>query len=357
MRMRPAFVYALSGAALVAALLFGPAGIPPLRLIDGLLHPASPGAEAVRTLVLDLRLPRAVLAALVGAGLGMSGALLQAYFQNPMAGPYVIGVSSGAGLAVAILFALAGAGAPPMGAIAVAALLGGAGVVSLVAAISERARGKRTETLLLVGMAVAAVCSAITSVLLLRLPRGPEGVLFWLMGSLSGGSWEGVGIVGGGAAVGLALGFWNARGLDAILWGDEVARSVGVDVKRTRAVVLIAATVPAAASVATCGVIGFLGLMAPHIARGIVGPEHRRLLPLSAVIGAGWLLIADLAARLLMAPTELPVGAITSAVGAPFLVWICLRRRRTWDSLGSTRKRSSPRDRSNSPRDSATKPD
>jgi iron complex transport system permease protein len=358
MKVRPAYVYALTGGAFVAALLFGPAGIGPLRLIDGLLHPTSPGAEAARTLVLDLRLPRTILAALVGAGLGLSGALLQAYFQNPMAGPYVIGVSSGAGLAVAILFALAGvAGAPAAGAIAIAAILGGAAVVWLVAAISERARGKRTETLLLVGMAVAAVCSAITSVLLLRLPRGPEGVLFWLMGSLSGGSWGGVGLVGGGAAIGLALGLWNARGLDAILWGDDVARSVGVDVKRTRAVVLIAATVPAAASVARCGVIGFLGLMAPHIARGIVGPEHRRLLPLSAVVGAGWLLVADLAARLLMAPTELPVGAITSAVGAPFLVWICLRRRRTWESSGSTRKRSSPRDGSNSTKDSATKPD
>lgn len=357
MRLRPVFVYALSGAAFVAALLFGPAGISPYRIIHGLLHPAAPGAEAIRSLVLDLRLPRTVLAALVGAGLGVSGALLQAYFQNPMAGPYVIGVSSGAGLAVAILFAVAGAGAPPAGAIAVAAMLGGAGVVGVVAAISERARGKRTETLLLVGMAVAAVCSAIMTVLLLRLPRGPEGVLFWLMGSLSGASWGGVALVGCGAAIGLGLGSWFSRALDAILWGDDVARSVGVDVNRTRIIVLIAATIPAAASVATCGVIGFLGLMAPHIARGIVGPEHRRLLPFSAVIGAGWLLTADLAARLLMAPTELPVGAITSAVGAPFLVWICLRRRRTWDFSGSTRRKNSPRVRSSLPRDSATRLD
>lgn len=357
MRIRPAVIYVASAAAFLAALLFGPAGISPIRLVNGLLHPNDPGAEAIRTLVFDLRLPRTILAALVGAGLGLSGALLQAYFQNPMAGPYVIGVSSGAGLAVAILFALAGTIAPPVGAIAIAALLGGSGVVGLVALISERARGKRTETLLLVGMAVAAVCSAIMSVLLLRLPRGPEGVLFWLMGSLSGGSWGAIGLVGAGAAVGLGFGSWHARSLDAILWGDEVARSVGVDVKRTRAIVLIAATVPAAASVATCGVIGFLGLMAPHIARGIVGPEHRRLLPLSAVVGAGWLLIADLIARLLMAPTELPVGAITSAVGAPFLVWICLRRRRSWDSSGSTPRRNLPKARNSSPRGSATKPD
>jgi iron complex transport system permease protein len=356
MRLRLPLLYALSGMAFVAALLLGPAGIGPLRILDGLLHPSSPGSEAVRTLVYDLRLPRGILAALVGAGLGVSGALLQAYFQNPMAGPYVIGVSSGAGLGVAILSVATGAASPSGASLPIAALLGGLAVVALVTTLAGRARGRRTETLLLVGMAVAAVCSAIMSVLLLHLPRGPEGVLFWLMGSLAGASWGGTALVGAGVVIGLALGFWHARGLDAILWGDEVARSVGVDVKRTRAIILLAATVPVAASVATCGVIGFLGLMAPHIARGICGPGHRKLLPLSALIGAGWLLAADLLARLLMAPMELPVGAITSAVGAPFLVWICLRRRPTWDSSGSTRRRSSPRDKSSLPKDSSMKP-
>jgi iron complex transport system permease protein len=355
MKIRPAFIYATGGLAFVAALLLGPAGVSPLRLVQELIH-SGESTDVARTIVWNLRLPRAVLAALVGAGLGVSGVLLQAYFQNPMAGPYVVGVSSGSGLAVAILFALVGKGTPPSWGTPIAALIGGIGVVLLVTAIAGRARGRRTETLLLVGMAVAAVCSALMSVLLLRLPRGPEGVLFWLMGSLSGASWGGVGLVGSGAAVGLALGFWHARGLDAILWGDEVARSVGVDVRRTRLTVMIAATLPAAASVAACGVIGFLGLMAPHIARGIVGPGHRRLLPLSACIGAGWLLIADLVSRLLMAPTELPVGAITSAVGAPFLVWICLRRRRTWDSSDSTPRRSLRRDKSSSSKGSSMKP-
>ena len=356
MRRRVGIICAAGGLAFLAALILGPAGIAPSKLIGGLLHPDAPGADSVRTLVLGLRLPRAVLAALVGASLGASGALLQAYFQNPMAGPYVIGVSSGAALAVAILSVLVGTSAPPRGSIPAAALLGGAGIVALVASLSGRARGRRTETLLLVGMAVAAVCSAITSVLLLRLPRGPEGVLFWLMGSLSGAAWGGSALVAAGAVIGMGIGFWNAHALDAILWGDDVARSVGVDVRRTRLLILVAATVPAAASVATCGVIGFLGLMAPHIARGIVGPGHTRLLPLSAVVGAGWLLVADLFARLLMAPTELPVGAITSAVGAPFLVWICLRRRRSWDSSDSTPRRSSRRERNSSRKGSTTRP-
>jgi iron complex transport system permease protein len=310
----------------VAALIIGPAAIGPSGIVRGFLDPLSSNHDAVRTLILDLRLPRALLAAVTGAALAVSGVLLQAYFQNPMAGPYVIGVSSGAGLAVAVLSIVMAQ--PPAAAQPLAAMIGGLGVVALVASLAGRMRSARTETLLLIGLALAAVCSAITSVLLLLLPRGPEGVLFWLMGNLAGATWGGVAQVAVGLGVGLGLGVWKARDLDAILWGDETARSVGVDVGRTRGLLLAATTIPVAASVAHCGVIGFLGLMVPHLARGMVGPSHGRLLPLSAMLGAGWLILADLLARLLLAPAELPVGAITSAVGAPFLIWICLRRRK-----------------------------
>jgi iron complex transport system permease protein len=313
-------------AVFVLALVVGPAAIGPMGILRGLFDPHASTHDAVRTLVLDLRLPRALLAAVTGAALAISGVLLQAYFQNPMAGPYVIGVSSGAGLAVAIL--TVAVASPPTSAQPLAAMIGGLGVVALVASLSGRMRSGRTETLLLIGLAMAAVCSAITSVILLLLPRGPEGVLFWLMGNLAGATWGGVTQVGAGLGVGLGLGLWKARDLDAILWGDETARSVGVDVGRTRGLLLAATTIPVAASVAHCGVIGFLGLMVPHLARGIVGPSHSKLLPLSAILGAGWLILADLLARLLLAPAELPVGAITSAVGAPFLIWICLRRRK-----------------------------
>ncbi|MBD3162881.1 MAG: iron chelate uptake ABC transporter family permease subunit, partial [Candidatus Eisenbacteria bacterium] len=246
--------------------------------------------------------------------------------QNPMAGPYVVGVSSGAGLAVVVLTVAVG-GALPRLAVPAAALGGGILLVAFVALLAGRARVRRTETLLLLGLALAAVCSAFTSVLVLTLPQGPEGVLFWLMGSLAGAVWLDAVLVGAALAVGIAIGAWNAHALDAILWGDETARSVGVDVARTRRVMLVAATIPVAASVAVAGVIGFLGLMVPHIARGLVGSGHRRLLPAAAALGATWLLVADAGARMLLAPAELPVGAITSAVGAPFLVWICLRRR------------------------------
>ncbi|MFB3907731.1 MAG: FecCD family ABC transporter permease [Candidatus Eisenbacteria bacterium] len=345
---------ALAGAFL-ASLLFGPANVPPSRILAGLLDPGRPESETARILVRDLRLPRAIAAVLSGAALAISGALLQSYFANPMAGPYVTGVSSGAGLAVAVVAVVAGSGGPPSWATPAAALAGALLLVSLVAFAASRSRSSRTETLLLIGLAVASIGSALMSILLLHLPRGPEGVLFWLMGSLASSTGAGNALLAIALGVGLLAGLWHARALDAILWGDETARSVGVEVRRTRALALIAATILAAASVATCGVIGFLGLMAPHIARGLVGPGHGRLLPASALVGAVTLLLADLGARLLLAPAELPVGAITSAVGAPFLIWISLRRRGSWDSSAGTRRRSSPKRTSTSSEAPTTK--
>lgn len=326
-KVRPWIAVLFLGAAFVASLMLGPARVSVAALIQGTLHPNSPEGGLARTLLLDLRLPRTVLACVTGAGLALSGALLQAYFQNPMAGPYVIGVSSGAGLAVSIALLFAGTAGPPAMVVPAAALLGGILVVLAVSVLAERVRGRRTEVLLLLGLAIAAICSAVTSVLLLMLPRGPEGVLFWLMGSLAGAGWGSVAMVGAALVIGGGIGLILNRDLDAILWGDEIARSVGVDVAGRRRMILLAATIPVAASVAACGVIGFLGLMVPHIARGVVGPAHRKLLPLSACLGAGLLLTADILARMLLTPAELPVGAITSAVGAPFLIAICLRRR------------------------------
>jgi iron complex transport system permease protein len=321
------------------SLLVGP-GLGVVSMVRGLLDPRDPGAGTAWTLLSDLRLPRSVLAMLVGASLALGGVLLQTYFQNPMAGPYVVGVSSGAGLGVAILAVATGTGFPSNQGIVLASLLGSAGIVVLVDRLAAAFRGRRTETLLLIGIAIASVCSAVTSVLLLMLPRGPEGVLFWLMGSLTGASWGKVGIVLAGLAVSVSIAGWHRPALDAILWGDETAQSVGVEVRRLRLWTLGAATLAVAATVASCGVIAFLGLMAPHIARGIVGGRHGRLIPAAAVVGAGWLVAADIGARLLLAPAELPVGAITSAIGAPFLVWICLRRTRRWDSSDSTPRRS-----------------
>jgi len=345
-----------SGAFLMA-LLIGPAGVDPLSLLRALWRPDLPGAETARTILLDLRLPRAILAALVGAGLGVSGALLQAYFQNPMAGPYVTGISSGAGLAVAVAVVVAGERAASSTALSLAALAGGISIVAIASSLAERIRARKAETLLLLGLALAAVCSAITSVLLLMMPRGPEGVLFWLMGSLAGASWTAVARVAAALVIGLGLALWHARALDALLWGEDVSRSVGVDLRRARTIVLVAATVPVAASVAACGVIGFLGLMVPHIARGIVGAAHERMLPACAVLGAGLLLAADVVARIVLAPAEMPVGAITSAIGAPFLIWICMRRRNPWDSSASTQRRSSPKDGSSSRKGSTTRHD
>lgn len=327
MKSRTVWLLPAFGGAFVLSLLVGAAGIGPVEIVRGLLRPEDPSASAVRALVLDLRLPRTILAALVGAALGLSGVLLQAYFQNPMAGPYVVGVSSGAGLAAVAVGLAYGTSLPPPAMVAFAAFAGGVLVVAVVAWLARWARSGRTETLLLLGLAVAAVCSAATSVLLLLLPNGPEGVLFWLLGSLTGAEWGGILIVAAALALPLAFAMAITADLDAILWGDETARSVGVPLDRVRILILVAATIPVAASVALCGVIGFLGLMVPHLARGLVGSTHRRLIPMAVALGAGWLMVADMVARIVLAPAEVPVGAITSAVGAPFLAWICLRRR------------------------------
>lgn len=327
MKSRTIWLLPAFGGAFILSLLVGAAGIGPAEIVRGLLRPEDPSASAVRALVLDLRLPRTILAALVGAALGLSGVLLQAYFQNPMAGPYVVGVSSGAGLAAVAVGLAYGTSSPPPAMVAFAAFAGGILVVAVVAWLARWARSGRTETLLLLGLAVAAVCSAVTSVLLLLLPNGPEGVLFWLLGSLTGADWGGILIVAAALALPLAFAMAITGDLDAILWGDETARSVGVPLDRVRILILVAATIPVAASVALCGVIGFLGLMVPHLARGLVGSTHRRLIPMAVALGAGWLMVADMIARIVLAPAEVPVGAITSAVGAPFLAWICLRRR------------------------------
>ncbi len=327
MRVRPGWTIPGFVGVFSLSLLIGAAGIGPGEIVRGLLDGSHPSSVAIRALVLDLRLPRAVLAALVGGALGLSGALLQAYFQNPMAGPYVVGVSSGAGLAAVTVGLIYGFASPPTAVLAAAAFAGGTLVVAAVASLARVGRSGRTETLLLLGLAVAAVCSATTSVLLLLLPNGPEGVLFWLLGSLAGASWGGVWLIAISLAIPLAFALGGARDLDAMLWGDETARSVGVPIARFRTMLLAAATIPVAASVALCGVIGFLGLMVPHLARGLVGSTHRRLIPMAVALGAIWLMAADLVARVILAPTEVPVGAITSAVGAPFLAWICLRRR------------------------------
>jgi iron complex transport system permease protein len=310
------------------ALFVGAVDLSPRRVLGVLLAPHA--ADPAVPLVLRIRLPRVVLGALVGAALSISGTLLQAFFQNPMAGPYVVGVSAGAGLAAVAAITLGFSFRwGPLDTVTLASFVGGLASVALVYALARRIRFLQAEGLLLIGIAIGAICSALTSLLLLFGQDGTQTALFWMMGSFSAARWSTAGVVGLVTLLAGVPSLLLSRDLNLLLWGEEVAVSLGSPVRRVRAWVLALSSLLAAAAVASCGVIGFVGLMVPHLARGFLGTsDHRFVLPGSALIGAVLVVVADGFARALVAPVELPVGAITSAFGAPFLVWLVVRRHR-----------------------------
>jgi len=309
----------------VLSLGFGSAaiGLPAaLRAIAG-----RPGVPAeVASVVVQIRLPRTLLAILIGALLAISGCVMQAFFRNPMAEPYLVGVSSGAALG-AVLAILLGweFRAGIFSTVPLCAFVGALGVTALVYAINRRRGGLQTGGLLLSGIAVASAISAVVALLMITSERSIQQVLFWLLGSLSAARWEHLAVVAPYAAAGLAITVLLARDLDLLLWGDVTSAALGVRVERSRTLLLGAATLMAAAAVAVAGVLGFVGLMVPHLARSWFGTGHRRLIPAAGLLGGLLLLWADVLARTLGAPTELPLGAITAIVGAPFLVYLSAR--------------------------------
>jgi iron complex transport system permease protein len=282
-----------------------------------------------RAIVLELRLPRIVLAALVGAALAAAGAVFQGIFRNPLADPYIIGVSGGAalGATTAIVFgwtaAVAGISAVTLAAF-VAALL----VTALVYRLAWIRGEVAVEPLLLAGVAVGAFLAAVVSALQLFGGQSWQQVIFWLMGGLSGRTWQHVVLILPYVGAGYAVARIFARDLNLLVLGDETARALGVDAGRARALLIGAATLMAAAAVSVSGLIGFVGLVVPHLLRLVVGPDHRRLLPAAALGGAVTLLLADTVARTAAAPAEIPVGIVTAALGAPFFLFLLRRHRR-----------------------------
>ena len=269
------------------------------------------------TIFLQIRLPRVLLAMLVGAALSGAGALVQGVFKNPMADPYILGVSSGAalGAAIGMVFFESSALLPPI------AFLGGLGAVSLVWFLSRKGG---TVSLLLAGTAVSAFLSAAVSSLMLVDRDKLERVYLWTMGSLSSATWEKLFSCLPFVLLGLSLSLFFCKDLNAMLLGDEQAQSLGVDAPRVRLIVTLLSTLVAAAAVSVSGVIGFVGLMVPHGVRFLVGPSHERLVPVSALAGSLVLLVVDTLARTLLAPSEIPIGVLTALLGAPFfLVLLC----------------------------------
>lgn len=329
-------------ASVTAAVTVGPAGIAPADVwgsighhLGGLLGAGGAGGEPPLGLLLDgvvwdLRLPRVLTAAAVGAGLAVAGTVMQSLTRNPLADPYLLGLSSGASLgAVAVLVLGAGVLLP------VAAFAGALAALAAALGLAGSLGTLTPARTVLAGLAVAQLAAAGTSFIIFWSATGDSyrEILAWLMGSLAGADWPAVAIAGGAVLVlGVAL-TASARPLDAFAFGDTAAAALGVDVARTRWTLLTGVALLTGALVAVSGSIGFVGLIVPHAVRLVAGGAHRRLLPLVALVGATFLVWADTAARTLFEPRELPVGIVTAFLGAPVFALILWRRRSASEDL------------------------
>ncbi len=287
------------------------------------------------SVLLAIRLPRALLALVVGGGLAVAGAAMQGLFRNPLADPGLIGVSTGAGLAAALVIVLGGllpagllAGLAGDALLPLAAFLGGLATTALVYRIASREGRTEVATMLLAGVALNAVAGAAIGVLVfLSDDQALRDLNFWLLGSLGGVTWErllpALPLIAGPALALLAL----ARPLNALLFGETEALHLGFEVERVKRLVVVLGALTVGAAVALTGVIGFVGLVVPHLIRLSLGPDHRLLLPACLLLGGALLLLADLLARTLVLPAELPIGILTACVGGPFFLWLLQRRR------------------------------
>jgi iron complex transport system permease protein len=299
-------------AAMLAGLAVGPAGIPPSALLGGRLSPLQ---EAV---LWELRTPRVVLGALVGATLATAGAAYQAVFRNPLADPYLLGAAAGAGLGATVAIVYAGFVPLPL-----AAFAGATGAVTGAYLLGRSVGdGRGTATLILAGVAMAAFLTALQTLLLQQNTENVRAIYSWLLGRLSTSGWHEVGLVAPYAAVSIAVVLAYRRLLDVLRVGDQEAVALGVRVGRLRLLVIGAATLGTAAAVAASGLIGFVGIIVPHAVRLLAGSSFRVVLPLSMLFGAAFLVLADVVARTVLSPAELPIGVVTACIGAPFFVLV-----------------------------------
>lgn len=333
---RPAgvMVFGVVLVALAAAMVFGvgvgPVGLSARDVVEiigrGVLQQGwGEYARAEVAVVWDLRLPRVVLAAIVGAALAISGAALQGLFGNALADPGIVGVTSGAstGAIMAISLGLSAFGSWTVPA---ASFVMGLVVTFVIYVLAQPGKRGGTVQLLLVGIAVTAITGSFNGFMTYIADSDElESIVFWQMGSLNRASWESVAVGVPFLVVGLIVVLRLARPLDMLALGEKQARHLGLDVKRTRLLLVAATALLVAAAVATAGSIGFVGLVVPHIIRLVAGPKHRWLLPISAVGGALMLVLADIGARTLNPPTEIPIGLFTGLIGGPFFLWLLYR--------------------------------
>jgi len=325
------FGVSLTGLATLTAVLFclslltGPAGIPAGASLGALF---SGEGSAVGIVMREIRLPRALLALLIGAGLGLSGAALQGYLRNPLAEPGLLGVSGSAAFGAVLALYTGLSAAFPL-ALPLMALAGAFLAVLLVQALAGSGGG--SITLILAGIAMSSLAGALTS-LALNLSPNPfaaSEIVFWLLGSLADRSMPQVWLAAPFIVTGMALLFTLGRALDALTLGEDAAASMGVTLARTRMLAVVGTALAVGAGVAVAGAIGFVGLVVPHVLRPLVGGMPSRLLPASALGGAALLLAADLAVRVIAPDRDLKLGVLTALVGAPFFLWLVWRHRRT----------------------------
>ena len=276
----------------------------------------------------NLRAPRIVLSVLVGAALSVCGAAYQSVFRNPLTDPYVLGISSGAsvGAAVAILLGLE---AYMLG-VGTCALVTGLLTIVVIYRIASIGNRMHTTTLLLTGVCITFLMSAIISFIMVLRQDKMNSIIFWTMGSFASASWTEVAIVAPVVAVGIGIVLYYARDLNLLLAGSETARSLGVEVERVKRVLLLSTTLMVAFCVATCGVIGFVGLVVPHCLRLVLGPDNRRIVPCAIFAGGLFMLLCDTLARTLLMPAELPVGSLTALAGAPLFIYLLYKNKKRY---------------------------
>ena len=321
---------------LVVALVASGVGsvyVPPMAtlkiLVDKLpflaIDPSWP--DSWSTIIWQIRFPRIVLAGLVGACLAISGATYQGLFRNPLADPYLIGVAAGAGLgATAVLVSGVTVSSHGFSLLPVAAFAGALLAVTVAYTVARRSEGLPLATLILSGVAIAALASAVTSYLMMRSDSDVRPVLAWLLGGFTGAQWNDVYVILPYLVPGFVVMMAYARILNMFQLNEEEAKQLGVNVERTKLILIALASLTTAAAVSVSGLIGFVGLIAPHAVRILWGYDHRSLLPMALITGAGFLVLADLAARTVVSPSELPVGVVTAFCGAPFFLYLLRRR-------------------------------
>ena len=290
-----------------------------LPLINSLV--TSQYEKSHEIIVMNLRLPRVILGVLVGISLSISGAVMQGLFKNPMASPFVLGISSGASMGAALSIVLL-----PFIPIKILSFITSLLTVFLVYKLAKTGKKTSLATLLLIGLAVGAFFSGLTSFLMYISGRNLQKIVFWIMGSLGTSSWNDVSQIALVILIGFPMVYYFSRDLNILQLGEEQAKHLGVEVERTKKIVLVLTALLTSIAVSVSGIIGFIGLIVPHMIRMILGPDHKILIPSSALLGGIILIWSDTIARTIIAPSELPVGIITELLGAPFFIYLAKKK-------------------------------